>query len=91
MKINKFDSQLTDTEHRVKILIQKVNIIDQAIDNLRAKHGINNRDRSEGKRIKPAIGSATPGSGTGAAGAILEAGFGIGTVQSKAAAEGGKA
>jgi hypothetical protein len=90
MKINKIDKALTDTEHRVKILIQKAHRLDQAIDNLRAKHGIDKTDRSKGKRIEAAIGPAAPGSGSGSAGAVIEAGAGPGTVQSQAEAEGGK-
>ncbi len=91
MKINKFNKAIDDTEHRYKILIQKVNRLGQELDQVRARHGVDQTDRSEGKRIDPATGSATPGRGAGSAGAIPAAGVRVSPVQSQTAAEGGKA
>lgn len=89
MKIEQFDRQLIITEHRVKILIQKVNRLDQEIEKVRVKYGSDGQDRSEGGGIAAATGPAGPQNGSGSAGAIAAAGVRVSQIQSQTAAEGG--
>lgn len=89
MNAKRFDRTIDNTEHRYKILIQKVNGLEQSIDDWKDRHGADKSDRTEGDGANPATGPAGSGSGSGPGGAVLEDRAGISPVQIQTAAEGG--